>query len=66
MTTMTEEMGTALIEAMVVEGHQVHIVGVEVALTMGMELSQVLDNEVRGSPEYGRAESPINEKRYHR
>lgn len=53
MTTMTEEMGTALIEgvvkcpqteeAMVVEGRQVHIVGVEVALTMGMELSQVLD-----------------------
>lgn len=52
-TTMTEEMGTALIEgvvkcpqteeAMVVEGRQVHIVGVEVALTMGMELSQVLD-----------------------
>lgn len=50
---MTEEMVTALIEgvvkcpqieeAMVVEGRQVHIAGIGVALIMGMELSQVLD-----------------------
>lgn len=54
MMMMTEKMATAALiegvvkcpqieEAMVVEDHQVHIVGIGVALIMGMELFQVLD-----------------------
>lgn len=51
--TMKEEMGTALREEavifhlikeeMVVDDHQVHITGIEIALTMGMDPSQTLD-----------------------